>query len=130
MEELKQRIAFDLLLPLWEGLDSSYKSRYSKDVWEHFENNIRVAAYTSRLSKFFETITKLMPIQVSGRHVERIESLLNSGQEPIILRILRNEASYLVLIIRAEKQKQKEELQKATETIENKPDVQQTLEGL
>jgi len=120
--DLRAQIVEQLLLPLWEGIDLGYKERYRIDVWEHFENNIRVASYTSKLTKFFETITKLLPITIPSRHIESVEEILNRGQDREILRYLRYETTYLVLLLRTKKQKEKEEKIEKSKIVEQKED--------
>jgi len=104
-KELTQEdIAMKLLFPLWECIDSSYKEKYKTEVWQHFENNIRVAAYTSKLNYFLSKILKLMPIDLMAKFLKNVNEVMNSGEDKKILKWLRSETTYLVLQVRVLRQ--------------------------
>lgn len=93
-------MANKLLLPLWTGLDGDYKERYKLDIWQQFENNLRVAAYTSKLTEFLAKFLRLMKIELLAKDIQQVNSIMNSGEDRQILRWLRNETTYLVLQVR------------------------------
>lgn len=104
-EELTQEdIAMKLLFPLWECIDPDYKTKYKTEVWQQFENNIRVASYTSKLNYFLSKILKLMPIDLKAKFLKSINEVMNSGEDQRILRWLRSETTYLVLQVRVLRQ--------------------------
>lgn len=107
-EVSQQAIGEQLLFPLFRCLDDGYKKKYVKDVWEQFENNIRAAAYTSRLTKFFENITRSMPITLEHQYSERVMQILQSGFDEDILTWLRNETTYMILLARMMNEQRKE----------------------
>ena len=100
----QEDIAQKLLFPLWECIDPDYKQKYKTEVWQHFENNIRVAAYTSRLNHFLSKILKLMPIDLMAKFLKSINEVMNSGDDKQILKWLRGETTYLVLQVRVLRQ--------------------------
>lgn len=109
MNEITQlQLGEELLFPLFRCLDDGYKKKYVKDVWEQFENNIRAAAYTSRLTKFFENITRSMPITLERQYAEQVLQIIQSGFDEDVLTWLRNETTYLVLLARMKNEERKE----------------------
>ena len=106
----QQQVGEDLLFPLFRCLDDSYKKKYVKDVWEQFENNIRASAYTSKLTMFFENITRQMPIQLEHQYAEEVMKILNSGVDKTVLTWLRDETTYLVLVARLRNEERKADM--------------------
>jgi hypothetical protein len=104
----QQQVGEQLLFPLFRCLDEGYKKKYVKDVWEQFENNIRAAAYTSRLTKFFENITRSMPITLERQYADGVLQIIQSGFDEDVLTWLRNETTYLVLLARMKNEERKE----------------------
>lgn len=100
----QEDIANKLLFPLWECINPDYKQKYKTEVWQHFENNIRVAAYTSKLNYFLSKILKLMPIDLMGKFLKDVNEVMNSGMDKQILKWLRSETTYLVLQVRVLRQ--------------------------
>ncbi|WP_414647349.1 hypothetical protein, partial [Chthonomonas sp.] len=41
-----QEIVDGLLWPIWRGVPPAYKKKYSRTIWEQFENQIRSSAYS------------------------------------------------------------------------------------
>lgn len=119
-----ERIASDLLAPLWRGISPDYKARYARNVWEQFENNVRSAAYTARLPKFVQRITQRLGINPRADDVARVAAVLNAGQDRHVLRALRDEAAYLVLLVRVENDERKEGA-RAEATLRSGSDIPQ-----
>jgi hypothetical protein len=97
-----ERVADDLVAPLWRGISSDYKHKYSYTIWQQFEDNIRSAAYTARLSLFLSKITTRLDIALAERDVERVRDVINSGQDRETLRMLREDTALLVLMVRVQ----------------------------
>lgn len=97
-----EQIAKAILWPLWQGIPREYKMKYSYSIWQQFEDNVRSAAYTSRLSLFLSRITARLGISILDRDVARITEAIDSGQDREILRSLRDDTALLVLLVRAE----------------------------
>jgi len=110
MEINQQVIGESLLFPLFRCIDDSYKERYKKDVWEQFENNIRAASYTAKLSTFYENITRQMPIVMQRQYGDEILKIIQSGMDKEVLNWLRDETTYLVLIARMRNEDRKKDL--------------------
>lgn len=110
MNEISQQsVGEHLLFPLFRSLSADYKSKYKKDVWDQFENNLRASAYTAKLTTFFENITRTMPIKFEQQYAEAAMQILNSGLDKQILTWLRDETTYLVLIARMKNEERKED---------------------
>ncbi|RMF24064.1 MAG: hypothetical protein D6765_12225 [Bacteroidetes bacterium] len=108
----KEQIAEKLLLPLWRGLDEQYKSRYVRNIWEQFENNLLAASYTSTLSEFVQNLTGMMPIQVQAKDMKDLLAVTESGQDYDVLELLREHTTTLVMITRLMNQDRKLSYQK------------------
>lgn len=103
-----EQIANDLLTPLWLGIDSDYKRKYSYSVWQQFEDNIKSAAYTSTLSKFLSIIKQRLNIEVKSADTEKITAIINSGEDKAVLNALRGDTALLVLMVRVANEEKNE----------------------
>lgn len=93
-------IAANLLAPLWRGIDREYKRRYARNIWEQFENNVRSAAYTSSLTRFVQKLSTRLGVQVRADDAATLTGFISSADERRVLKSLRDEATYLVLLVR------------------------------
>lgn len=108
----------ELLIAIWRGVPADYKSRYRASIWQQFEDNVRSAAYTSNLGKFVNTICAKLGAQIKGSDVSLSEQILNSGQDRALLKLLREETTLLVLMVRVANQERQEVWKKKQEEIE------------
>lgn len=104
----KQQVADYLLWPLWRCVDESYKDRYKREIWDHFENAIRSAAYTSKLSTFLSMFRQRLPVNLEAQYSEHIRSIVESGFDNDILNWMRDETTYMALLVRLKNQGRKE----------------------
>ena len=109
-QELRQ-MAANLLMAIWRGIPADYKSKYRMNIWEQFENQVRSAAYTSNLAKFANSISLKLAatIGVTPEEREQAERILNSGQDRALLKIMREQTTILVLMLRVENQARRDE---------------------
>ena len=105
-----ERIA-DLLEIIWRGIPADYKSRYRRTIWQQFEDQVRSAAYTSRLGTFVNSLCSKFQATVGTRDEERekAEAILNNGQDRSLLKLIREETTLLVLMVRVRNQARQEE---------------------
>ena len=103
-----QEIADDLLTPLWQGISPEYKSKYRRSIWQQFEDNIRSAAYTAKLSTFLSKITQRLGVEIAGRHVQQVTVLMDNAEDKAVLKMLRDETALLVLMVRVANEERKE----------------------
>lgn len=96
-----EQIAESIISPLWAGIDADYKRKYSYTIWQQFEDQIRSAAYTSRLSLFLSKITTRLGIALNERDVRRVVDAVGAGGDREVLRALRDDTALLVLMVRA-----------------------------
>lgn len=109
-ENLHQQAAA-LLMAIWRGIPADFKSRYRMNIWQQFEDQIRSAAYTSNLGKFVNSLCSKLQATVGRNAEERVygEKVLNSGQDRALLKLLRDETTLLVLMVRVANQKRREQ---------------------
>jgi len=108
-DALRQQ-AVDLLHVLWRGIPNSFKSRYRMSIWQQFEDNIRSAAYTDNLPKFGNTLCLNLGASCGANAEDRTiaDGVLNGGHDRQILKLLREETTYLVLRVRLRQQERRE----------------------
>lgn len=105
----RDQLATDLLAPLWRGVNSDYKRKYSYSIWKQFEDNVRSAAYTSRLSHFLSRITQRLGIEIREADAGTVARVIESGDDRAVLRSLRDETTLLVLMVRVANEERRKE---------------------
>ena len=110
MNENHER-AKTLLAAIWRGIPADYKSRYRRNIWRQFEDNVRSAAYTSNMGAFINTLCAKMSAQIgqTNEERERAEEVLNSGNDRALLKLMRDETALLVLMVRVDNQARQDE---------------------
>lgn len=103
-----ERLATDVLAPLWRGIDPDYKGKYARNIWQQFEDNVRSAAYTSRLSHFAQRMTTRLGVAVRGDDAARLAAAIGGMEDRSALKALREEATYLVLLVRVANEERKQ----------------------
>jgi|DewCreStandDraft_4_1066084.scaffolds.fasta_scaffold46606_2 hypothetical protein len=81
---------------------TDYKSRYRMTIWDQFQSEIRSAAYTGSLARFINSICSRMGIDPGRNESERqvIEEIVQSADDRVALKMLREETTLLVLMVR------------------------------
>jgi hypothetical protein len=104
-EEQRQQVA-NLLMAIWRGVPREYKSKYRRSIWQQFEDNVRSAAYTSNLGKFINSLCLKMSAEIGQNADDRAmaDQVLNSGQDRALLKLLRDETTLIVLMVRIKNQ--------------------------
>lgn len=95
-----------------------------------FEDNIRSAAYTSRLARFVDAMSCKLSIQVRSDDVSNVQAVTSSGNDRAILKLLRDETTLLVLMVRLRNEERKAERADAMEiatVVRMGPDDQERL---
>ena len=110
-----EEVAKNLLTPLWRGIPTDYKAKYARNIWEQFENAIRSAAYTARAADFLSRITTRLGVTISPNDVKQVTEIAGNGQDRILLKMLRDDTTLLVLLVRADNEERKEKFKKAKE---------------
>jgi len=108
IEITQENTAEMMLWGLWRGLADEYKDRYKKEVWEHFENAVRAASYTDKLSIFIENFKRRLPCQIQSQHKKDLLKIVQSGKDYEVLDCLRTETTYIVLLVRVKNEDRKE----------------------
>lgn len=85
---------------------------------------MRSAAYTSNLGKFVNSLCSKLQINLGYSDAERAraEAILNSNRDRALLRLLREETTLLVLMVRVRRDA-------AGEKLAEKPDMLDDLEA-
>lgn len=104
-----------LLRIIWRGIPSDYKSRYRMTIWNQFENEIRSAAYTGNLAKFVNTLCSRLRVDLGRTEAERgvAETILKTADDRATLKMLREETTLLVLMVRVENEEKRAEWEAA-----------------
>lgn len=99
-----------LLMLIWRGIPTDYKSRYRKTIWEQFENQIQSAAYTSNLGKFANSLCSKLDVAIGRNAEDRAAAarILNSGQDRALLRLMREETALIVLMVHLANQERRD----------------------
>jgi hypothetical protein len=80
-------------------------------IWQQFENEIRAAAYTASLAKFINSICLRMGVNLGRSDGERTvaEDILRTANDRSTLKMLREETTLLVLMVRVDNDKSRAE---------------------
>ena len=108
--KLKQEAA-TLLMMIWRGIPADYKSKYRMTIWDQFENEIRAAAYTSDLGKFVSRLCGRLNATIGVKDEERslAEAILQTKHDREMLKLMREQTTLLVLMVRVQNQEIREE---------------------
>jgi hypothetical protein len=109
-----EEVAEGLLTPLWRGIPSEYKAKYARNIWEQFENNIRSSAYTARAPEFLSKMALRLGIVITVG-LDSVAGIINSGNDRELLKMLREDTTLLVLLVRVANEERKEEWKKKKE---------------
>lgn len=114
MTEEHERAA-DLLAAVWRGVPAAYKSRYRMSIWQQFEDQIRAAAYTNNLGKFVNSLCSKLGATVGRNGEERQQAMtvLETAEAGPLLKLMREETTLLVLMVRTKNQERRDEWEAA-----------------
>lgn len=110
-------VAEGLLWPLWRCIEDSYKDRYKREIWDHFENAIRSAAYTAKLSTFLTNFKNRIPTNIEAQYLKDIRQVTDCGQDADVLNWLRDETTYMVMITRLMNQERRDKFNETQEEL-------------
>lgn len=104
-----EEVAENLLTPLWQGIPNEYKAKYARTIWNQFENNIRSSAYTAHAPQFLSKITNRLAIGLSEAGAKSVSEVINSAPERELLKMLREDTTLLVLMVRVANEARRED---------------------
>lgn len=104
-----EEVAAQLLTPLWQGIPGDYKKRYAKNIWEQFQDNIRSSAYTAHAAQFLSKITQRLGISLTESGGRSVAEFINDSPERELLKMLREDTTLLVLLVRVANDERREE---------------------
>lgn len=115
MEITQESVAENLLWGLWRSISEDYKMKYPRDIWDHFENAMKSASYTSSLKSFLTLFQRRLPLDLQAQYTKGIKSILESEKDEEILDWLRNESTYMMMLVRIKNQERKEAFKESQE---------------
>ena len=98
-----QEQAADLVMILHRSINWDIWGKLRRRYWTALEENLTGAAYTTSLPKFLNSICSKMSIDTPGRNAkdrQRLDEILNAGQDRAVLRVFREEVQLPVLTVR------------------------------
>ena len=121
MVETTTEAISELMMIIWRGIPADYKSRYRMSIWRQFEDQIRSAAYTNNLGKFVNSICLKLNAQIGINKTDRehAEFLLNNLNDRQALKLLREETTLIVLMVRIANQDRNDAWKKRVAEEEN-----------
>lgn len=80
-------------------------------IWTQFENQVRSAAYTNNLAKFINQLCLKLNADPGKNADDRaeVERIANAGNDRAILKLLRDETTLIVLMVRVANQEKSDE---------------------
>jgi len=107
-EQLQEKLRSDavmIITSIWHGINwDSVSSRRRMKIYEEYQQKIKSAARTGKLSQFIEKLAEKMDSTVSGADALEVLKIVreveNNDYDLEILDILRSETSLLILIMR------------------------------
>lgn len=110
LQVTQEAVADKLLWGLWRSIKEDYKVDYKMSIWEQFENALRSASYTDSLKVFLTNFQRRIPIDIQAQYNKDILSIVESGEDDIVLNWLRAETTYLTMLVRLRNQERKESI--------------------
>ena len=96
------------LYAVWRGVDFEYKKQYRTKIWRMFNSALRAAAKTSGkdTKKFISKLMRKMQ-SIPDKDLAHIKALIALDAREV-LRMVRQESEYLVVMVRLMNEEQKE----------------------
>ncbi len=107
-EQLQEKLRQDavaIISSVWHGINwDSVSSRRRMKIYEEYQNKIKSAARTGKLSNFIEKLVEKMDSGILGADAADVLKIIreveNNDHDLDILDILRSETALLILIMR------------------------------
>jgi len=113
-----EETAESLLIPLWRGIATAYKVKYARTIWDQFANAIKNAASTSDVGRFLDLFCQRMQCSLQSEDLRGIADFMQQVDGRKLLKSLREETTYLVLMVRVANEARKEEWKQQQTTQE------------
>ncbi len=107
-EKIKEKLraqAVDLISSVWHGINwDSVGSRRRMKIYEEYENKIRSASMTGKVSIFLNKLCEKMDSNISGSDAPRVLEVVRDIEaqdlDLELLDVLRSESALIVLLMR------------------------------
>jgi len=107
-EKLQEKLRSDavmIITSIWRGIDwDSVSSRRRMKIYEEYENKIKSASMTGKISVFLNKLCEKMDSNISGADAPKVLKVIRNieaqGLDLELLDILRSESAYIVLLMR------------------------------
>lgn len=102
MDQALREQAAQLLGLIWRGTPADYKSRYRRTIWQQFEDQVRSAAYTGNLGRMVNSLCLRLgaTLGTNAEDREQAGAMLAVADERALLKLLREETTLIVLMVR------------------------------
>lgn len=110
-DEIIHGMAANLVMLVHLSMNWDVWGKKRLKYWEIFQENVAVAAYTDKLSRWLSNICNQMQIPKVGRNDEErrmIYELITSGKDREVLKHLRDETHYVIVEVQVNRQEVKE----------------------
>ena len=113
MEEMTPRhMATELVWIIHRSIDWDAWRSKALTYWNILQGAVAASAYTADLPKWLNSVSSRMGIHSLGRTPEdrqTVEEIMNSAQDRQILKALRDETAYCIVMVRARNEALKQE---------------------
>lgn len=109
-QDLKQQAA-DLLAIIHLSMNWDVWGSKRLKYWDVFQENVAASACTDNLARWLNTLCNRISVLTPGRNEkdrDRLEQILNGGNDRALLKLLREETQLLVLMVRVNQQVKKD----------------------
>ncbi len=119
MYEKHQQIAQEFLFPLWQCVDSEFKSKNKMHIWEYFENFVKTSSTMPDLAGFLEELKKLIPFNWLHKFENQIRNFIIQEDNEKVLEILQENTALCILFTRQCNEVKKQDFKDANPDLFN-----------
>ena len=101
-------VAEDFIYHIWRCADSKLKNRYGMHSWSIFSSFVYSSACKPSLPEFLDQLNRLLPMEWYPENYKAALAFIASYKDADVLKIIRSQNAYLILIVRAKNTEAKE----------------------
>jgi len=125
-------MATEIAWALWRGMSPDYKRRYARVIWDQFQSRLQGEAMaTSSLGTFVNSACSKLGVVSLGRRDDlgTLDGILNSGQDRLVLRLLREETALIVVKVRLMNEERRAEIEALMDDYAQEDALREAQEG-